>query len=168
MWGESKNVNTNLLLFLLQLFSKCSLHKTQTTAPPNHHHHPSIRAMLPHKESEQGKMTWGGGWPGVGGSEKAAAPGPLGWALPVLPSAVWAARLGVWGHGWRQQRPGDEKTKNDETPLPQSCSANFVSERWFLSAVKVFQALLDEILCYQQADARSHIYSRHGNCSASS
>lgn len=120
---------------------------TQDTDSP-----PSCWQFSPTRSLSRTRWPEGGEWPGVGGWEKAVASGTLGWALSVLPSSVWAARLRVWGHGWRQQRPGDKKTRNDETPLPQSCSANFVSAPWFLSAVKVFQALLDEIL-YQQEDA---------------
>lgn len=48
---KRKNVHTKLLLFLLQLFSKCSLHKTQTDPSP------LMLAILPHKDSEQDWMT---------------------------------------------------------------------------------------------------------------
>lgn len=39
-------------------------------------------APRPRQQSEQDRLARGGGRPGVGGPERAAAPGPLGRALP--------------------------------------------------------------------------------------
>lgn len=57
-----------------------------------------------HKEAERARLTWGAQWPGVGGPERATAPGPLGWApLPPLspssPPAPRAAHLGTGDMG---------------------------------------------------------------------